>query len=73
MALEGSISREGVVSWFMLVAFMGRAGSEAVGKTWISNNLRLENEAREFVDMLEGWARAWIRYSGLEKYPGGKK
>ena len=29
-------------------------------KTWISNDLRLENEAREFVDMLEGWARAWI-------------
>ena len=42
-------------------------------KTWISNDLRLENEAREFVDILEGWARAWIRYSGLEKYPGGKK
>jgi hypothetical protein len=28
VALEGSISREGVVSWFTLVAFMGRVGSE---------------------------------------------
>jgi hypothetical protein len=32
VALEGSISRESVVSWFTLVAFMGRAGSEAVGE-----------------------------------------
>ena len=35
-------------------------------KIWISNDSRLENEAREFVDM-------WIRYCGLEKYLGGKK
>jgi len=32
VVLEGSISREGVVSWFTLVAFMGRAGGEAVGE-----------------------------------------
>lgn len=42
-------------------------------KTRIPNDLRLENEAREFVDMLEAWARAWMRYSGLEKCLGGKK
>ena len=41
-------------------------------KTRISNDLCLENEARGF-DMLEEWARAWMRYSGPEKCPRGKK